>query len=67
MNNPLNNMENEQAIGTDTVEAVCPNCNTVIATKSDKSEIYCNECKCVVMQLPICTKKSKGDYHGLYT
>ena len=55
-------------IPANTVEAVCPICNSIIAAESDETEIYCNECKCVVFQLPLCIKKfnHKGGNHGIY-
>ena len=59
---------NEPAIPADTVEAVCPICNSIIAAESDETEIYCEECKCVVFQLPICTRvfNHKGGTHGIH-
>jgi len=60
---------NGSAILRDTVEAICPTCNTLISAESDETEIYCEECKCVIFQLPICIKElnQKGGTHGLYT
>jgi hypothetical protein len=59
---------NGSAILRDTVEAVCPTCNTLISAETDETEIYCDECKCVVFQLPICTRdfNQKGGKNGLY-
>jgi len=64
-----NSALNEAAIPANTVEAVCPICNTLIPAESDETEIYCDECKCVVFQLSICTKEfnQKGGKNGLYT
>ena len=58
----------ESDIPADTVEAVCPICNSIIATESGEPEICCEECKCVVFQLPICTKtfNHKGGTHGIH-
>ena len=60
---------NEPVILANAVEAVCPTCNSSIAAESDETEIYCDECKCVVFQLSICTKdfNQKGGKNGLYT
>ena len=68
MNNS-NSALTEPVIPANTVEAVCPVCNTLISAESDETEIYCDECKCVVFQLPICTKEfnHKGGKNGLYT
>jgi hypothetical protein len=68
MNNP-NPTVTESAILTSAVEAVCPTCNSSIAAESDETEIYCEECKCVIFQLPIYTKEfnQKGEKNGLYT
>jgi len=59
----------ESAILASAVETVCPTCNSSIAAESDEKEIYCDECKCVVFQLSICTKEfnQKGGKNGLYT
>ncbi len=64
-----NSALNEAAIPANTVEVVCPICNTLIPAESDETEIYCDECKCVVFQLSICTRdfNQKGGPHGLYT
>ena len=64
-----NSALNEAAIPANAVEAICPTCNTLISAESDETEIYCDECKCVVFQLPICTRdfNQKGGTHGLYT
>ena len=35
------------------VEVVCPICKTLIETRSDEPEVYCNECGSIVMQLSI--------------
>ena len=58
----------ESDIPADIVEAVCPICNSIIAAESGEPEICCDECKCVVFQLPICTRKfnHKGGTHGIY-
>ena len=58
----------ESAILSSAVEAVCPTCNTLISAESDETEIYCEECKCVVFQLPIYTKEfnQKGGKNGLH-
>ncbi len=60
---------NEAVIPANAVEAVCPICNTLISAESDETEIYCEDCKCVVFQLSICTRdfNQKGGNHGLYT
>jgi len=67
--NKSNPTVTESAIWTSAVEAVCPTCNTIISAESDETEIYCEECKCVIFQLPICIKEfnQKGGTHGLYT
>lgn len=67
--NKSNPTVTESAIWTSAVEVVCPICNTLIPAESDETEIYCDECKCVVFQLPICTRdfNQKGGTHGLYT
>ena len=59
----------ESVILASAVETVCPTCNNSIAAESDETEIYCDECKCVVFQLPIYTKEfnQKGGKNGLYT
>jgi len=59
---------NEAAIPANAVEAVCPICNSIIAAESGEPEICCEECKCVVFQLPICIKifNHKGGNHGIY-
>lgn len=52
------------------IEVTCPTCKTLILAESNETEIYCGECKCIVMQLLICTKDfnlKKGEKHGLHT
>ena len=67
--NKSNPTVTEAAILTSAVEAFCPTCNTLVSAESDETEIYCEECKCVIFQLPICVKEfnKKGGTHGLYT
>jgi hypothetical protein len=58
------------AIKMDEVEVVCPTCNILILAESNETEIYCHECKCIIMQLPICAENinlRKGENHGVYT
>ena len=52
----LDQSAKESATGTGDIEAICPTCNTFIIAASNETEIYCDECKCIVMQLLICTK-----------
>lgn len=51
------------------VEAVCPICNSSIVAESNETEICCDDCKCIVFQLPLCINEfnHKGGTHGIYT
>ena len=52
----LDQSAKESATDMDDIEVICPTYNTLIIAASNETEIYCDECKCIVMQLLICTK-----------
>jgi len=53
----------ESAILASAVVTACPTCNNSIAAESEETEIYCDECKCVIFQSLICVKEfnQKGE------
>lgn len=40
----------EQALDDSTTEFECPKCGAVITPGPDSQDLYCNECKMIVMQ-----------------
>ncbi len=43
----------EQACNDSVIEIECPNCETTIITEPDATDLYCQECKMIVMQNPL--------------
>lgn len=43
--------------GQDVVEVTCPACGELTTSVSSNSEIHCKNCKCIVLQMPICTRR----------
>jgi len=43
----------EQACSDCVIEIKCPNCETTILAEPDASDLYCQECKMIVMQNPL--------------
>ncbi len=42
-----------QAIWDSVIEIECPNCETTIIAEPNATAIYCEECKCIVLQNPL--------------
>jgi len=43
----------EQACSDSVIEIKCPNCETTIVAEPDANDLYCQECKMIVMQNPL--------------
>ena len=43
----------KQACWDSVIEIECPVCETVIVTEPDATDLYCQECKMIVMQNPL--------------
>ena len=43
----------EQACNDSVIEIQCPNCETIIIAEPDATDLYCQECKMIVLQNPL--------------
>ncbi len=43
----------EQAFSDSVIEIECPNCETTIIVEPDATDLYCQDCKMIVMQNPL--------------